>query len=110
MLDTLMARACTVTTVTATGDPDVFNDPTVETTDTDTRCYLEQRRAFDTTSGLSVATGEWLCLLPGDVTITAGDRVTVDEDEFEVDGPPWPVQNPRTGTTSHIEVNLRRTS
>lgn len=46
--------------------------------------------------------------LPAGTPVTGWDAATVDGTRFEIDGPPWPVFNPRTKTVHHVEATIRR--
>lgn len=108
-IDRLLTLTGTITTTSAS-TADRYNDPTEATATAEVACYIEQRRTTDDTSGLSVASADWLGIFPAGTTLTASDRVTVASLTYQVYGDPWPVHDPRSGMTSHIEANLRRTS
>lgn len=108
-VDRLLTLEATVSTVTDS-TADRYNDPTETATTSTVPCYLEQRRTTDETTGLSVASADWLGIFPASVALTDRDRLAVAGSTYQVYGDPWPVHDPRTGTTSHVEANLRRTS
>lgn len=101
-------RPCTVTTVT-NGDRDDFGDYEPVETERDTVVYIDQRRASERTDGASIGDEVWFGMLPADDPITEADRITVDGETYEVDGPPWRVFNPRLRKVTQVEVRLRRT-
>lgn len=107
----LLTMPCTITTITITaGTADVYGDPTATETTVDTLCYIEQRRTNETTGNATVASEEWLGVFLPDEVLSSTSKVGAMGATFELDGPPWPVWNPRQSRVDHIEANLRRTT
>lgn len=105
----MLTMPCTISTITDGAD-DIYGDPTETSTTVTTVCYIEQRRATETTGNATVAAETWLGMFLADETVTSTSRVTAAGATYEVDGPPWPVWNPRKAEVGHIEANLRRTT
>jgi hypothetical protein len=105
----LVNRPCTITRRSPSTDTDDYGNAIPDTTTISTVCEIQQqpRRAdAETTDDLSDTL--WLGIfLPG-TDLDASDAVTVDSENYEVSGAPWPARNPRTQTVSHLEANLRR--
>lgn len=105
----LLTLACTITHVAESGAADEYGNPTDETTTSATVCYLEQTARSEQTAGGDVQREDWLMFLPAGTTVSGSDRVDVaGYGLFELDGPPWPVRNPREGVTHHVECRVRR--
>lgn len=73
----------------------------------DTFGYLEQTESVETlndrdtiVSGLTL----WLGVQDG---LSAFDIVYISGQDYQVDGTPWTVFNPRTGQESHIQAKLK---
>ncbi len=99
----LMTRPCTLVTVTQTED--AWGTPTDQATESDALCELQQfQRSEGGPDEWQVA--KWRLFLPPGTPVTGLDRVAVDGTTFRLDGPPWPVRNPRTGVESHIEATV----
>jgi len=112
--DRLFPSAITVHNVTQDGPPDEMGDPTEETTDT---TYARagsvwQVQRSDETGNTDVQSEEWKGALRRDLAavVSGGDRIEVEGMTFEVEGPPWPARNPRTGRIEFLELTLRRTT
>lgn len=98
---------CTIHVRTATSS-DGYNNPVYTAADAETFCWLEQLKRRDL--GVDEVDNEtYRCFLPGIVSISANDEVTVLGRLYVVDGPPWPVVDARKGTVHHIEASLKRT-
>ena len=54
-------------------------------------------------------TSDWILILPAGAAVTARDRVTYGDQEFEVNGEPHRVWNPRLAREHHVEVRLQET-
>lgn len=85
---------------------DKYGDQEFSETSTTVRGYVEQRQRSEQGADDAVERTEWLLMVPADTSIDADARVEVDGVQFEVVGPPWPVRNPRTRVTSHLEATL----
>lgn len=104
----LLTRACTVTNRTDSGAVDDYGNPVPAETEVDTTCELQQQRRSEPVGEGELSDTLWLLVLPAGTTIDTGDKVTVDGQEFEMVGDPWPVREPRTGQESHLEASVRR--
>jgi hypothetical protein len=107
-LAALLSRPCTITTRTAGETVNAYGDLVTEDVTVETVCELQQRQRSEDDVAGEIAQSGWLLILPAGTTVTSGAKVTVDEESFEVVGEPWPVRNPRTGATSHIEAGVER--
>lgn len=104
----LLTDTCTITRVTADGPPDGHGNPTETTTTATAKCWLYQdRRSENQRAGDQQIEG-WVLVLPATADVDGNDRVAVGGRTFEVTGPPWRAENPRTGAVSHIEASLSR--
>lgn len=107
-LAALLNQACTITTRTDAATKDRYGNPDVTESTTTTVCYAEQRSRTEPGGEDAVASEEWMVMFPTGTTVDAHDKITVGSLVLEVVGPPWPVRNPRTQSTSHIECNARK--
>jgi len=69
--------------------------------------YLEQITSVETLVDRDVIVSAWHAFLPAGTDINAYDRIKFANQTFEVDGAPWSVYNPRSGSVSHIQTNLK---
>lgn len=110
----LFPSTITVHHVTQDGPLDEMGDPTEETTTTTLvrGGSVWQVQRSDETGNTDVQSDEWKgALRPAlDGLVDGGDRLEVDGSTFELEGPPWPARNPRTGRIEFLEVTLRRTT
>jgi hypothetical protein len=108
----LLRQSVAITTPTQDGAVDEFGDPTDSTSSATFLGYLYQRVRGEDTSGRVIQSEELgLVLVPeARDAINGNSRVTVDGVTYELDGPPWPAFNPRTGEVEHVEATLRRTA
>lgn len=109
----LFPSAVTVHRVTQDGPPDEMGDPTEEVVST---TYARagsvwQVQRSDETANTDVQYEEWRGALRRDLEglVDGTDRIEVEGVTFELEGPPWPARNPRTGRIELLEVTLRRT-
>lgn len=105
----LMSRTCTITHRTTGTDRDEYNNPVPSETTTTVLGELQQSTGSERTVDADLQRGEWVLFLVPDAVIDGGDVVTIDGDEYEVNGPPWACRHPRTGELTHIEARLFRT-
>lgn len=108
----LLTDTCTITRVTADGPPDGHGNPTETTTTATAKCWL-YRDTFTRTGGERQVQGdqqieEFTLILEASAFVDGNDRVTVNGVTFEVVGPPWRAENPRTRVIDHVEAVLRR--
>lgn len=105
----LLTLPVTITSKTAGMTDDGYGNEVRQTATVETVGELQQRvsrQAGETEDVLSDTS--WLLILPADTDIDSDDTVTADGVTFEVVGDPWPVRNPRTGVTTHLEASLQR--
>jgi hypothetical protein len=69
--------------------------------------YLEQTTSNEVLDDRDTVVSGWQVFLPADAVVTAFDRLVFAGKTFEVDGSPWSVYNPRVGSVSHIQANLK---
>ena len=96
MVDAFLVLTGTLVRVTD-GDPDDYNVPTEETTTSTVRCWLTQANASESTRDADQQTENVVIYLPAGTEVTGRDRITINEDTFEFQGPPWAAVNPLAG-------------
>lgn len=69
---------------------------------------LQRRSTSESRGSRTVEQTGWLLFLPAGTPLTEHDRVRVDDELYEVDGPPERVQGARA--EHHVEVLLQRVS
>lgn len=106
----LMNQACTITTRVDAATKDRYGNPDHTEATVSTVCYWEQRSRTETSGEGVVAVEEWLVMLPAGTTVDQNDKITVGALSLEVLGPAWPALNPRTQSTSHVEVTCKRSA
>lgn len=99
----------TVTIVTVTDDVtlDVYGNADTTETMVTTVGYLEQQQRGESGDENQILREGWTLFLPAGTVVGGDDRVIVDGNSYEVDGPSWAVFNPRTRTYSHVRVWLK---
>lgn len=108
--DRLLNIACTIHTV-AESTADIYGDPTVTTTDTDTLCWVDRRQPGTEEAGEANWQTDTLDLyLPAGTTLTGDDRVTVNGRLYELVGPPHEHLHPRTGAGVYVAAKIQRVS
>lgn len=107
----LLTSTATVTGVADTGADDLFGDPTESTTTATFACWLHQEQRSEETANTDTQRERWTLYLDASAAglVDGGDRVTVDDVVYEMDGPSWPALNPRTQVVTHVECTVRRT-
>lgn len=60
------------------------------------------------TEDRNTQSSHYLLFLPADADVKGSDRLVIDGDVFEVDGPPRRFDNPRVAAEHHLEVSLKR--
>lgn len=104
----LFTLPVTISTVTDAGADDEYGNPTETTTTTIVWGELQQQSRNEEGGGRHVLEGVYRLFVEPGASVVGWDRVTIGGVDYEVDGPPWQVRNPRTGTISHVEATLRR--
>lgn len=105
-VDRLLTMACTVKVPTAATD-DYDQTPGAPAI-TETVCMLEQDRSEEGAEG-AAEISDWKVYLPAAMAgIDGRATLEIDGREYELAGDPWPVQNPRLRTVSHVEARVRR--
>jgi head-tail adaptor len=69
--------------------------------------YLEQVTSTEFLEDRDTIVSAWRVFLPAGTDVTAFDRIKFNGQTFELDGAPWSVYNPRVGSVSHIQANLK---
>jgi len=69
--------------------------------------YLELKESVEYLADRDTIVSSWHAFLPAGTNINAFDRIVCGGQTFEVDGAPWSVYNPRAGSVSHIQCNLK---
>ena len=109
----LFPSSVTVHRVTQDGPPDEMGDPTevVVSTTYARAASVWQTSRSDRTANTDLQVEEWRGALRRDLAglVSGSDRLEVEGQTFEMEGPPWPARNPRTGAIELLEVTLRRT-
>jgi len=109
--ENLMTAIGTLVSVTDDGPDDIYGQPTPTVTESTVRYELQQQRRDETGDPGAWQMGTWRLFLPANTSAKGADRfISADGVEFDFDGPPWHVRNPRNGRTSHIEATLRAVS
>ena len=83
---------------------------TVQTQDgdlIDTFGYLELTESVETLNDRDTVVSGHQLWLPVDVGLSAFDIVHIHRQDYQVDGTPWTVFNPRTGQESHLIAKLK---
>lgn len=124
-LSRLLRQPIVVEHITQDGPPDGMGDPTEQKTWTLYLGYVWQTNADERTDGGPVAREDWQLALERKAAghIGAGDRIisggqldgagelVPDVGEvFEVAGPPWTAQNPRTRLVEYVHARLDRSA
>lgn len=109
--ETLMSRTGTLISVTESTDEDVYGNLEDAETETAVRYELQQTQRDETGDPGSWQIGTWRLFVPAGTPVAGVDRFIDDQGAaYSFEGPPWPVHNPRTGRTSHIEATLRQST
>jgi hypothetical protein len=104
----LLKIPCTVHSKTA-GGTDAYGNPTYADLPVSTTCWLDQlSRAEKGVDEVDIE--KYRLYLRAGVSISDRDVVEAVGHLFEVEGPPWQVVDPRSGSVHHIEATLRRTT
>lgn len=69
--------------------------------------YLEQSTSVENLEDRDTVVTSWMAYFPADTDVNAFDRISFNSQLFEVDGTPWSVYNPRVGSVSHIQAQLK---
>ena len=73
----------------------------------DTFGYLELTESVETLNDRDTIVSGYQLWLPTDVGVSAFDIVYIHGQDYQVDGTPWTVFNPRTGQESHLIAKLK---
>jgi hypothetical protein len=103
----LLTLPCTIER-RSDGAPDDYGTPVPVYTPEDALCEFQQRSRNESEGMAEVGTEQWLLVLAAGTQLTTFDRVVVNGESFELDGPPWPVRHPITGAASHVECTVKR--
>lgn len=106
LTDGLLTRTATITTTVDTGTLDRHGNHTLATSSSTVKCELQQDSRDESTVAGTVATSQWVLILPPNVVLNPGDRVEVDGQQYDVHGQPWAAHDPLTGQIDHVEATL----
>lgn len=104
----LLTKTATITSVAQTGAVDDYGNPTNVTTTATAKCWLHQTERSEDTRDVNRQEQTWTVYFEAGTVIDGSDYVTVDAIVYELDGPPWVADNPRTGATEFVVATLRR--
>lgn len=107
MVTNLLNLPCMIVNRSFGGRDELGNDAATEST-VETVCELQQRQRGE--DGEELSTESFLLVLPTGTVLRSADAVIADGIEYEVQGEPWPVRNPRTQSGSHLEATVVRVS
>lgn len=102
-----MTQTATVSHVSTSGPPDPYGNPTEVVTTTETPCFMSYGPGSEQEAEAVQVTTPVL-FVPPDVALDGGDRVEVDGETFEVDGPPARHYNPRLKRVTHVQAQMKR--
>lgn len=89
-------------------DTDDYGNPIPDEVQFEVRCEVQQINRTEQPEG-SPASADWTGFFPAGTDLDSSDSVIVEGlAEFELQGEPWAVRNPRTRAMSHVEATLRR--
>lgn len=69
--------------------------------------YLEQKDTVENLDDRDTVVTSWEAYFPAGTDVNAFDRIVFGGQTFQVDGAPWQVYNPRSGSVSHIQAKLK---
>jgi hypothetical protein len=103
-----------IVTVTDSGTPDAYGDPTTETTTTEAKCWIT-RRGNQAASAEEVGGADWqidtlAIYFPAGTAVAGRDQVTVRDVTYDVLGPPHTHIDPRSGNEQYMSAAIRRVS
>lgn len=105
-VESLCTRPATLVTVTD-GATDAYGNATETETTSSVLCELQQQRRDETGEPGVWQVGTYRVFFPKGTEVHGADRLVVDGDTYDFEGPPWKVWNPRTGTFSHWEATVK---
>lgn len=105
---TLINRPCVVIERLPSGDTDDYGNSVPDEEEVETVVELQQVQRDEPGGAGELSDTRWLGFFPAGTDLTTADAVVVDGERYELEGDPWPVRNPRTGTESHVEASLCR--
>jgi hypothetical protein len=104
----LLNRPCTITRRSGAITTDTYGNEIHALESVQSTCELQQASRSESTERGDVSHRDWRLFLPAGTHVGAADTVTVDGEDFEIVGDPWPARNPRTQTVSHLEATVTR--
>lgn len=107
-ISSLMNLSCTVLSRATSASTDAYGDEIRTETAAVTVCELQQVTTGE--AGDEVASTSYRLFLPANTAIDQDDSVVIEGQHYEVSGRPNLHRNPRTGSDSHIEVEIVRSS
>jgi len=113
MISNLLNRECQIVRRGPSGVEDRYGNeiPTENTVSTVCELQAVAQRSGNEPNGYNeLSRTKWTIFFPVGTYVDSADTVVVDGEEYELDGDPWPVRNPRTQAASHVEASLIRVS
>lgn len=111
----LMTQAAVLTPRVVAAERDEYNDEQLEdgtAVELDGSpghgVLLQQTSRSEINGGANVTVETLTLFLPTTVAFTAADKITIDGQDYEADGPPAPQWNPRLKRYTHVECTVRR--
>lgn len=107
-LASLMNQPLIVQAVAATGATNGYGEPVVGPIGSGVAVlgYLEQSTTQEFLVDRYTTVTKWTAFLPAGTTVNRLDYITFNAQQFQIDGEPWHVYNPRVKFVSHIECKL----
>lgn len=109
-LSTLVTRPCTIVRRLESVNTDDYGNEIPDTEEASTSCELQQIARTEPEMEGELSDTRWLAIFPAGTDLQTNDAVIVDTLKYELEGDPWMVRNPRTGSDSHVEATLCRTA
>lgn len=107
----LLNTPVTILRRSASGETDPYGNPIEAEEEVETVGEVQQQQRGEAGDAGELSDTAWLGVFPAGTDLRTGDAVRVDGiGEFELVGDPWPVRNPRTQQSSHVEASMRRTT
>ena len=107
----LLTRSCSILRRKPSGETDEYGDEVVAVTVESTVCEVQQRQRDEPATEGDLSDTGWLGVSPAGTELRTADAIEVNGiGTLELIGDPWPVRDPETGETSHIEATLRVTA
>lgn len=106
-VESLMTRPAKLVSVTDGGE-DAYGNPTETETETSVLCEMQQVQRSESPNPDSWQVGTYWLFLSVATDVAGVDRLEMDGDIFDFQGPPSKVWNPRTASFSHWQATVVR--